>query len=254
MIMGVAIPEKFVQIERRSKLARSEITDFFNFYDGIVREKLAIDPLPIGRLSTRVAGNVLTPEAEPIPDCLTCGICCVALHYASVSSERVPSAEHYWEVTEETSHGEVTVDRVLRRDPDTGACLSLAGEIGKNISCNIYEERPQTCRDFEAGSDKCHALRRAYGLERRMNDFEAAMTLNKLMMQDDPEDAERRIIHVYISEDKETKLMEIKCWLQDMEETVVHQYDPQREAFYEGDFTGLTIAEAENLIANAHLK
>lgn len=247
--MSGTIPEKFVQIERRPKLTRPEITEFFNYYDGIVRDNLASEPLPIGKLSTHVAGNILTPEDEPIPDCLTCGICCIALHYASVSSERVPASDHYWEVTEETSAGEITIDRVLRRNPETGACLALAGEIGKNISCNIYEERPQTCRDFEAGSDKCHALRRAYGIERRMNDFEAAMALNNLMMQDDPEEAERKIIHVYISENPETKMMEIKCWLQDMEETVIHQYAPAREIFYEGDFTGLTIAQAREFIA-----
>ena len=246
--MSSTIPEKFVQIERRSKLARPEITEFFNYYDGKVRENLTSEQLPIGKLSTHVAGNILTPEDAPVPDCLTCGVCCIALHYASVSSGRVPAAEHYWEVTEETSHGEITVDRVLRRDPETGACLALAGEIGKNISCNIYEERPQTCRDFEAGSDKCHALRRAYGIERRMNDFETMTAVSKMMQQDEPEGGERRIIHVYISEDAETKLMNIKCWLQDMEEIIVHQYDPTKETFYEGDFTGLTLEEAKKLL------
>src|SRR5205085_9638922 len=31
--------------------------------------------------------------------------------------------------------------------------------------CEMYELRPRSCRAFEAGSDRCRAVRRAYGLE-----------------------------------------------------------------------------------------
>ena len=49
-------------------------------------------------------------------------------------------------------------------------CAALAGEVGKAVSCTIYESRPSPCRAFpvylEDGSanPKCNELRGAIGL------------------------------------------------------------------------------------------
>ncbi len=43
-------------------------------------------------------------------------------------------------------------------------CSELIGEIGKNVSCGIYNNRPQTCKDFESGSERCRELRIKNGM------------------------------------------------------------------------------------------
>lgn len=49
-------------------------------------------------------------------------------------------------------------------------CISLEGEIGKGVSCGIYEQRSSPCREFEAAwvdgqpNPSCDAARAAYGL------------------------------------------------------------------------------------------
>jgi Fe-S-cluster containining protein len=64
--------------------------------------------------------------------------------------------------------------RWLRREPVEGRCVGLGGQIGGQVHCSIYELRPQACREFEAGSDCCHALRRMYGIEPELETGERA--------------------------------------------------------------------------------
>ena len=40
-----------------------------------------------------------------------------------------------------------------------GHCIALEGELGKDVTCTIYPDRPSTCRVFEAGSEACLRLR-----------------------------------------------------------------------------------------------
>lgn len=53
----------------------------------------------------------------------------------------------------------------MARDPERGACVALSGTVGQSVSCSAYDSRPAECRVFEAGSDRCRAVRRAYHLE-----------------------------------------------------------------------------------------
>jgi len=39
-----------------------------------------------------------------------------------------------------------------------GTCGNLVNILGRE-QCGIYDTRPQVCRDFEAGEDKCDLLR-----------------------------------------------------------------------------------------------
>jgi Fe-S-cluster containining protein len=43
-------------------------------------------------------------------------------------------------------------------------CTALVGEVGKQVGCNIYEQRSSTCREFEAGSEDCAKARKIHGL------------------------------------------------------------------------------------------
>jgi Fe-S-cluster containining protein len=49
-------------------------------------------------------------------------------------------------------------------------CVALRGEVGKSVSCAIYEFRPSACRDFAplaavgSGDQACDDARRRHGL------------------------------------------------------------------------------------------
>ncbi|UVJ44969.1 YkgJ family cysteine cluster protein [Pseudomonas sp. LS1212] len=104
-------------------------------------------------------------EANP---CLTCGACCA--HFR---------VSFYWgECT--SAGGPVPDDLVVQVSPTRVAmlgtesrpsrCNGLKGEVGKGVSCSLYEQRSSTCREFEASwvdgehNPNCDAARAAYGL------------------------------------------------------------------------------------------
>ena len=40
-------------------------------------------------------------------------------------------------------------------------CAAVEGEVGSTCGCGIYEQRPDACRKFEAGSFLCKEARKA---------------------------------------------------------------------------------------------
>lgn len=42
-------------------------------------------------------------------------------------------------------------------------CACLQGDLG-TFSCNVYPDRPKTCRDFELGGRNCVDARQRVGL------------------------------------------------------------------------------------------
>lgn len=54
-------------------------------------------------------------------------------------------------------------DGRMRCDGDR--CTALAGTLGVEVGCRVYEDRPLVCREFTAGSDDCLALRRVFGFD-----------------------------------------------------------------------------------------
>jgi Fe-S-cluster containining protein len=43
-------------------------------------------------------------------------------------------------------------------------CVAFEGDARSTCSCGIYESRPDTCRQFEAGSVACREARRLVGV------------------------------------------------------------------------------------------
>ena len=100
--------------------------------------------------------------------CLDCGACC---GYFRVS--------FFWGECQ-SSGGVVPDDLVVQITPSRVAmigtdakpcrCISLDGEIGKQVGCSIYANRSTPCREFEASwvdgvhNPSCNAARAAYGL------------------------------------------------------------------------------------------
>lgn len=86
-------------------------------------------------------------------DCRTCGACCKGLLVTLeiVGDEVVPP----WMTRDDRFFGPVMRER-------NGRCIALSGEIGKQVRCRIYENRPQVCKDFAPGCSYCEDARKRH--------------------------------------------------------------------------------------------
>ena len=115
--------------------------------------------------------NPLPIRAFPMSDfaCLSCGACCAAFRVdfhcadlATADSAGVP--------VEMTVPLTATLVRMRGTDEAPPRCVALEGDVGKSVSCTIYERRPGPCRDFAPyaplgiGDDACDRARRRHGL------------------------------------------------------------------------------------------
>lgn len=197
-------------------------------------------------LSNTLRNSVVTPPDAPIPDCMTCGACCKSFVCVSVRPSDKIDPEIYWDVTGAGENGEFVVDRYLRRDGETLACSALGGTIGESVACTIYETRPRMCRHFEAGSDRCHALRRAFGIEPFLTlgeMFEANKKLNAR-----PAAAAEVIRNAQITSEPGTRNLRINVLMKDGNLLLIHTYDPDLETWMQFEFEGLKMNEALTLI------
>jgi uncharacterized protein len=235
---------EFVQITRNAKIAEDEFYPMISaMYEQVWQNLLPPQILTDG-LTTRRAGNVITPPNAPIPDCVTCGACCMAMLCVGVRPHENISEEYFWDITVEGKDGEIVVDRFMRRDAETFYCSSLEIVNGEKALCRIYENRPQMCRDFEAGSDKCHALRRAFGYEPFLTLEEMPRAMRKL--------ANKPIKFIPSETIREAKFVEtengdlqISASMQ-----IIHIFNPQNETWQQFEFDGLTLRQAADLIVS----
>lgn len=253
--------QNLVQITR---LARSDYYDSIYEIKQRMIENLIPPQLPPEYFSKKISESFLAPPGEPIPDCLTCGVCCAYALCVSVKIDDPTLPENYWEITMDGDE-EIVVNRYLRRTAQS--CDWLGGELGKQVACRIYETRPIACRAFEAGSDRCHAYRRMFGYEppltaEEIAKAEALLNSNALV---------NKITHAMITKkgvgfevafgsdgsmsQNTFTLLQITAYLGDDETPhEIHEYNPAEENWLEGDFLGYTLVEAEELIASRHKK
>lgn len=237
--------ERPVQITR---LPRSE------FYASIVeidqRQKRLVQQIPLSRLSKRLSERVVHDKSAAVPDCISCGACCVYGLIAVNRRDPEPLTE-YIELT--LDNADVVIERVLPRDKVDGRCAHLGGTIGVNISCEVYEDRPNVCRDFEAGSDRCFGYRRMYGIDPQLGDNDLAEALRKLEGRPKP----LKILEIDIKLESKTLTfdragtavdeeltLKVVAHLNDGEAREIHSYDPAKEDWYEHELEGLTLDKA----------
>ena len=106
------------------------------------------------------------------PDCLICGACCASPFIGEGYIQLDPDEEERLgrsglPVLEVVPDPE---DRIVmlgtkRNGQGVLVCAALTGRLGRRVACTIYEDRPQLCRQFEAGSPECYQARRAAGIE-----------------------------------------------------------------------------------------
>lgn len=83
-------------------------------------------------------------EEDP---CQSCGACCASYRvsfYWGESSE-APGGSVPAELTEQVNQQMLCMQGTNTYPP---RCTALRGEVGKQVSCAIYEQRPTTCREF----------------------------------------------------------------------------------------------------------
>ncbi len=97
------------------------------------------------------------PAAEL--DCLTCGACCREAYHSVEISRREPVIKRH-------PHMVVVHDTYLELRRDRERCAALTGgrTPHEGYACNIYDDRPRTCREFTRGSKNCLDARRRVGL------------------------------------------------------------------------------------------
>lgn len=89
-------------------------------------------------------------------DCQACGACCrEAFEQVTISPQETVIERHPALVR--FRNGAFELARKQER------CAALV-DTEAGYSCTIYEQRPRSCRAFEAGSERCLAARRRVGL------------------------------------------------------------------------------------------
>lgn len=245
--MSFMLKTEFVQITRQNRIAEGDFYPMISAMYEQIWQNLLPPQIPTDGLTTRAANNVITPADAPVPDCLTCGACCMALPCVGVRPPEKISAENYWDITIEGAGGEIVVDRFVRRDGETFYCAALEIVNNEKALCRVYEKRPQICRDFEAGSDKCHALRRAFGYEPFLTLEEMPEALKKLGNK--PVNfTDSEVIREVRFIETETGDLRVSAFLKDGSTKTIHVFDPQTETWRQFEFDGLTLSQAKRLI------
>lgn len=237
---------QFVQITRQNKIREDEFYPMISAMYEQIWQNLLPAQILTDDLTTRVENNVITPADAPIPDCMTCGACCAALPCVGVRPNEQIAVEDYWDITVEGENSEITVDRFVRRNSETFACTALDGIIGEQVSCRIYEKRPRICHLFEAGSDKCHALRRAFGFEPFLTLDGMSEAIEKLDAK--PEKSEPKEMIRDVKFIRQAGNLQISAVMKDGSVKILHTFDPKREAWRQFEFDGLTLSQAKDFI------
>jgi uncharacterized protein len=243
--------EKPVQITRLPK---------GRFYEKIFeineRQHRIPSQIPLSRLSKLVSGRVVTDPAVPIPDCVPCGACCVYGLVIPINRREPEPLERYIEVTLDEAP-DIVIERTFEREEADGRCVNMAGEVGVEIGCTVYPDRPQICRDFDAGSDRCFGYRRMYGIDPPLSDAELAAALEKLDAR--PQPVKIRGIEIQLASKSlnfdrtatdpakmmvEVLKLRIVAHLSDGEIKEIHEFDPAQESWYEHELEGLTLEAA----------
>src|SRR5829696_4971814 len=90
------------------------------------KKRIARPQLPLLKLSIYADKRKVTPASEPVPECVTCGVCCAYLLFVPVTLKDSERLNEFVELTLDNCETEIAVDRVLPRNADSGHCINLA--------------------------------------------------------------------------------------------------------------------------------
>lgn len=152
-----------VQISNKPVLADNEFDLLRRHFQSLRPEasELLHHVLCSPALSTKRGRSVYPGKPQSL-DCQSCGACCSFYFVPLEKADRHFKTEHATDVFQANDIS------VIRRNQETGNCNQLNGEIGIQTACKTYANRPHNCREYEAGSDACLALRQLYGIDSPM--------------------------------------------------------------------------------------
>jgi Fe-S-cluster containining protein len=165
-----AAPQRLVQLTRKRGMSEAAFAEMMERL-GRQRTGMVVADEGLGLYAETMAESLFVANQTGVPDCLTCGACCAYFHQIAVLDRDATPRRLTWTVWDA---GDIAgpKTRWLRREPLEGRCIAFAGGVGQHARCAIYEVRPNSCKAFEAGSDRCRAVRRVYGLEPPLSKIE----------------------------------------------------------------------------------
>jgi hypothetical protein len=87
--------------------------------------------------------------------CLTCGACCAHFRVSFYWAESEPFGSSHWVPAGMTEKISPFLSCMKGTNhPHAPRCVALSGEVGKQVACDIYENRPSACRNFEASFER----------------------------------------------------------------------------------------------------
>jgi len=98
--------------------------------------------------------------------CQSCGACCASFRVDFHPVELAGGA-FAWGAgvpLEMTVPVTASIVRMVGTDAAAPRCVALAGEIGQQVGCTIYDSRPSPCREFDTEHAACNRARQRCGL------------------------------------------------------------------------------------------
>lgn len=91
-------------------------------------------------------------------NCLECGACCAI-------DSTIPSWAHKPIENSDPNLNYLKINQYvntyilgyfqMKISKNCDRCIALEGDLGKRVSCKVYEHRPNICKNFEIGSKLC---------------------------------------------------------------------------------------------------
>lgn len=98
--------------------------------------------------------------------CQSCGACCAAFRVDFHRAE-LAGGTFAWEggvPPEMTVPVTGNLVRMRGTDDEPPRCVALSGELGRQVACRIYGQRPSPCREFDLEHEACARARRRLDL------------------------------------------------------------------------------------------
>lgn len=97
-------------------------------------------------------------------DCQSCGACCAhfRVSFYLAEADDAPGGTVPAALTRQVSP---QLRCMAGTESRPARCVSLQGEVGRQVSCGIYPLRSSSCRELQPGDEKCLRARAAHGLE-----------------------------------------------------------------------------------------
>ncbi|MFY7864028.1 YkgJ family cysteine cluster protein [Roseateles sp.] len=90
--------------------------------------------------------------------CQQCGACCACFRVSFYWAEAPDLPDS---LTEHLGSHFACMAGTNQTQP---RCQALQGEVGQAVSCAVYVQRPNACREVQVGDEKCQRARHAHGL------------------------------------------------------------------------------------------